>query len=209
MEVVAEGGRREPANGRSVPAPAMIDGGPGTRAGPTSLVAIVEDDVAFRAWYERTAPRVFAYLLSRCGSQPLAEELLQATFVAVVRRPGTFDGRGDVIPWLIGIARHQLARHFRKQAGEERWWRSGDVREIEPASGGNEFHGAQLGADIRVALGALPASQQAALIFRFLDGLSVRDVATHLGRSEDATESLIRRARTQFERAYRGDADVV
>src|SRR6185369_15007563 len=73
------------------------------------LAAIVRDDVAFRAWYDRTAPRVYAYLLSRCGSQPLAEELLQATFVEVVRRPATFDGRGDVIPWLIGIARHQLA----------------------------------------------------------------------------------------------------
>jgi RNA polymerase sigma-70 factor, ECF subfamily len=178
------------------------------RTRPASLVAIVEDDVAFRTWYERNAPRVYAYLLSRCGSQPIAEELLQATFVEVVRRPATFDGRGDAVPWLIGIARHQLARHYRKRTGEERWWGSGNVREIEPATGRDEFHAAQLGADIRVALQSLPVSQQAALIFRFLDGLSVRDVAAHLGRSEHATESLIRRARTQFERAYRGDPNV-
>jgi RNA polymerase sigma-70 factor (ECF subfamily) len=208
MGAVADGGR-EPAVGRPMAALAMIDSEPAHRAGSSNLVAIVQDDAAFRAWYERTAPRVYAYLLSRCGSQPLAEELLQATFVEVVRRPSTFDGRGDVVPWLIGIARHQLARHFRKRAGEERWWHSQDVREIEPASGGSELQAAQLGADIRGALSALPAAQQAALVFRFLDGLSVRAVAAHLGRSEDATESLIRRARSQFERAYRGDADAV
>jgi RNA polymerase sigma-70 factor (ECF subfamily) len=205
---VAEGRGREPAVRPPVQASAAIGSGSVRRTGPTNLVAIVGNDVAFRSWYERNAPRVYAYLLSRCGSQPLAEELLQATFVEVVRRPATFDGRGDAVPWLIGIARHQLARNYRKRAREERWWGTGDVREIEPATSGNEFHAARLGADIRVALQSLPPYQQAALVFRFLDGLSVRDVAAHLGRSEDATESLIRRARTQFERAYRGAADV-
>ena len=179
------------------------------RAGPTGLAAIVGDDAAFRAWYDRHAPRVYAYLMSRCGSQVVAEELLQAVFVEVVRKPAMFDGRADPVPWLIGIARHQLARHYRKRERSERWWSGEPVRPIEPVSEGPEFRSSEVALDIRRALGSLPALQQAALVFRFLDGLSVREVAAHLGRSEDATESLLRRARGQFERAYRGATDAL
>ncbi|MEZ0240858.1 MAG: RNA polymerase sigma factor [Chloroflexota bacterium] len=173
-------------------------------AGPTGLAAIVGDDVAFRVWYDRNAPRVYAYLMSRCGSQSVAEELLQAVFMEVIRKPATFDGRADPVPWLIGIGRHQLARHYRKLEQSERWWSRERVRPIEPLSEGPEFRASEAALDIRRALASLPAMQQAALVFRFLDGLSVREVAAHLGRSEDATESLLRRARGQFERAYRG-----
>jgi RNA polymerase sigma-70 factor (ECF subfamily) len=177
---------------------------PGAGAPGVSLVAIVEDDAAFRAWYDRTAPRVYAYLMSRCGSEQLAEELLQATFVEVVRNPRAYDGRADAVPWLIGIARHQLARHYRGRERSERWWRSAPIREIEVGSS-SEAGAAHVAVDIRAALRTLSAIQQAALVFRFLDGLSVREVASHLGRSEDATESLLRRARQAFERSYRGD----
>jgi RNA polymerase sigma-70 factor (ECF subfamily) len=179
---------------------------PGADASGVDLAAIVADDRAFRVWYDRTAPRVFAYLLSRCGSEPLAEDLLQATFIEVVRRPAAYDGRPDAVPWLIGIARHQLARHYRKRAEAARgWFGTGGVREIEPAGEGTVFDAANLGADIRVALRSLPPLQQAALVFRFLDGLTVREVAAHLAKSEAATASLLRRARSDFERVYRGD----
>jgi RNA polymerase sigma-70 factor (ECF subfamily) len=200
--MVAMGTRRSDAGAMTSAPPT-----PGATASGVSLVAIVEDDRAFHDWYERTAPRVYAYLLSRCASDALAEELLQATFVEVVRRPATFDGRADPVPWLIGIARHQLARHYRQRHQGERWWHGMTVQEIEPVADGEEFHAARVGADIRTALQSLPVLQQAALVFRFLDGLSVRDVAAHLGRSEAATQSLLRRARIQFERAYRGESD--
>ena len=171
------------------------------------LVATIDDDRAFRAWYERTAPRVYAYLLSRTGSPAQAEELLQRVFVEVIRRPAAFDGRADAIPWLIGIARHQLGRQYREQAQADRWWRGGRVREISPMTGPPESRATDLALDIRAALQSLPTLQRAALVFRFLDGLSVRDVADHLGRSQAATESLLRRGRRQFELAYRGGSD--
>ena len=53
-------------------------------------------------------------------------------------------------------------------------------------------------------MAALPSDQRAALMLRFLDDLPVKEVAAVIGRSEDATESLIRRARRAFEDAYRG-----
>jgi len=180
---------------------------PGAIAPGFRLPEIVADDRAFRAWYDRHAPRVYRYLLSRCGSESVAEDLLQAVFIEVVRHPETFDGRADVLPWLIGIARHQLGRHYRQRDRSERWSWGRGVHVVEPVSQSGELHSARIGAEIRAAMASLPALQQAALVFRFLDGLSVREVADHIGRSEDATESLLRRARVHFEQVYRGATD--
>jgi RNA polymerase sigma-70 factor (ECF subfamily) len=48
----------------------------------------------------------------------------------------------------------------------------------------------------------LPAPQRAALTLRYLDGLPVAEVATHLGRSLRATETLLVRARAALRRVY-------
>ncbi len=171
------------------------------------LSEIVADDVAFRRWYDLHAPRVYAYLLSRCGSPSLTEELVQAVFVEVVRHPTSFDGRADTLPWLIGIARHRLARHFREQGRFVGRLGDGVVKPIEaPVADDARFamawRSAELQGRIRFALDALPPLQRAALILRFMDDLPVRDVARLLRRGENATESLIRRARERFERLF-------
>ena len=52
------------------------------------------------------------------------------------------------------------------------------------------------------ALLRVPAAQRAALVLRYLDGLSVPDVARTLGRSVESVESLLVRGRQSFKRAY-------
>jgi len=53
--------------------------------GVNELQAALASDDAFAAWYGRTLPRVYAYLLSRCGNDvALAEELTQQAFIAAV-----------------------------------------------------------------------------------------------------------------------------
>jgi len=171
------------------------------------LCAVIEDDAAFRAWFERCMPRVYAYLLSRSGSRELAEDLTQEVFLDAVRRPGTFDGRGDSLPWLIGSARNHLADHVRKQY-RERDRDARIVREIrvsdDPAW---QWHSLDRREAIRVAIESLPLPQRVVLSLRFLDDLSIREIARHVGRSEDAVESLLRRGREGFERRYREVAD--
>src|SRR5438034_9230356 len=84
-------------------------------AEPASLNAIMADQAGFRVWYGLALPRVYRYLLARCGGDAdLAEELAQQTFVEGVRRRASFDGRSDAVTWLCGIGRHKLVDHFRK-----------------------------------------------------------------------------------------------
>jgi RNA polymerase sigma-70 factor (ECF subfamily) len=56
------------------------------------------------------------------------------------------------------------------------------------------------------ALTAVPASQRAALSLRYLDDLSVPEVARSLGKSLHATESLLARGRDAFRRALKEQA---
>ena len=64
--------------------------------------------------YDDALPHVYGYLLARCGDTGLAEDLTSESFLAAVhaaRKPGAPD---PSIPWLIGVARHKLADHWRR-----------------------------------------------------------------------------------------------
>jgi RNA polymerase sigma-70 factor (ECF subfamily) len=172
-----------------------------------SLLAILSDERQFRTWYDQVAPRVYAYLVSRCSSAVVAEELTQQTFIAAVRQAATYDGRDDAVPWLIGIARHHLASHFRTLEREERRRERMVLRELTVMDEGREWAQVRRRDSVARALRSLPAMQRAVLVLRFFDGLAVREIAAEIGRSESAAESLLGRARIAFERAYEEAAD--
>jgi RNA polymerase sigma-70 factor (ECF subfamily) len=178
------------------------------RAVRRSFVELIADQGSFRAWYDQAAPRVYAYLLSRCGAATVAEELTQQTFIAAVRQASTFDGRENAVPWLIGIARHHLASHFRALEREERRRQRIVLQELSVADAGAEWARVRRRDEVARALRSLPAMQRAVLVLRFYDQLHVREIAAEIGRSESATESLLGRARVAFERAYKGLSDV-
>lgn len=174
--------------------------------GVDELRLAVASDGAFDAWYGRTVPRVYSYLLSRCGNDPaLAEELTQQTFVAAIDRRSRFDGRSDTVTWLCGIARHKLADHFRALERDERRRTRLEIREIQMAEGAVETLGLGDRSDIEGALRSLPAAQRAVLVFVVLDDLPVAEAARLMGRSAAAAQSLLHRARDGFRRAYQGD----
>jgi RNA polymerase sigma-70 factor (ECF subfamily) len=71
-----------------------------------------EDPVA--AIYHRALPHVYGYLLSRCGDVSLAEDLAAETFMAAVAAAGRPQAPSLTVGWLVGVARHKLADHWRR-----------------------------------------------------------------------------------------------
>jgi RNA polymerase sigma-70 factor (ECF subfamily) len=171
------------------------------------FAAVVEDEASFRVWYDAALPRVYRYLVARCaGDIALAEELTQQAFVEAIRHRDRFDGRADVVTWLCAIGRNRLVDHFRRQGRdlrrEERL-----VSATDPRARGSTWDRLEVRDAVEGALNQLPPDQRLALLFQHLDGLSVREIAQVIGRSEKATESLLARARTRFRRAYGGQTD--
>lgn len=57
--------------------------------------------------------RVYAYVAYRVGAGADAEDVTSETFARALRYRDSFDGgRGDVVPWLLGIARRCIAAHY-------------------------------------------------------------------------------------------------
>jgi RNA polymerase sigma-70 factor (ECF subfamily) len=170
--------------------------------------ADLTDEVAFRGWYERHLPPVYSYLVSRClGDADLAEELAQETFIAAIRGRARFDGRSDAVTWLVGIARHKLADHFRRSERDERRRLRVQVREVQLDRDRATWRHLEQRVLIAEAMRALPAPQRAVLTFVALDDLPVADAARLMGRSFGATQSLLARAREAFRRVYEAEAD--
>lgn len=165
--------------------------------------AVLADESAFRIWYDRALPYVYGYVLDHCGRSSVAEELTQETFVEAVRSQARFDGRSDPLTWVCGIARHKLADHFRRLDRDERRDVRLAARQIAVEADPGLSNGMDAGHAVRRALRSLPAMQCAALALLYLDELSMREIASVLGRSESAVESLLSRGRENFKRVYR------
>ena len=152
------------------------------------------------AIYGRALPQVYGYLLPRCGSVAVAEDLTADTFMAAITatRQGTVSEVN--VAWLIGVARHKLVDHWRHAARDQR-----NLAVAEQMSDGLEDPWEEHldTAVMHAALARVSAHQRAALTLRYLDGLSVSEVAEHLDRSVHATETLLVRARAALRRTYR------
>ena len=151
------------------------------------------------AIYRVALPQVYGYLLPRCGGVAVAEDLTAETFTAAVAAVRG-ERVGEVtVAWLIGVARHKLVDHWRRVGREQR-----GLAAVERARDDHEDPWEEV-LDLQAAHAALlrlSGPQRSALTLRYLDGLPVREVAEHLGRSVHATETLLVRARAALRRVY-------
>ena len=151
------------------------------------------------ALYRRALPQVYGYLLPRCGSAALAEDLTAETFMAAVAAAKRDRPPELTVAWLVGVARHKLVDHWRRTDLERR--KLGAV--VSGLDIVEDPWEAQLDvAAAHAALVRLSPHQRAALTLRYLDGLPVAMVAQELGRSLHATETLLVRARAALRRIY-------
>ena len=159
----------------------------------------------FVEFYQRTFRVVYRYVFRAVlGDRALAEDLTQETFAAVVS--AVRDGRAEVdsIPWMIGVARHKVIDHYRKAENEQRrlssLWGSGSTGSADQL---DDFEDEEPGRILEILRGVSPI-HRLVLVLRYVDDLTVNEIARSVDRSVHATESLLVRARHDLVRNYRG-----
>lgn len=163
--------------------------------------AIVDDPGAgLLALYDKTSTQIYGYLLARCGNATVAEDLTAETFLAAVDAVRRDDPPPVSPAWLVGVARHKLVDHWRRESRETR-----NVHAVAalPGDGTDDPWDERL--DLiraRATLSSLAPHHRSALVLRYLDDLPVAEVAHLLDRTLHATEALLVRARAAFRRAY-------
>lgn len=170
----------------------------------SSLVAAVlsKDRKATAEFVARFADGLYAYVRSRLAPRyDEVDDLVQEIFLAAWENLNRYQGSGLLQAWVMGIARHKVEDYYRAR-----------LRALEPIEDSHqdhlvssvvpEFHEAleheEMEAKTRSVLASLPDPYRLALIWRYWEQASAREMALKTGKTEKAIERLLARARAEF-----------
>ena len=162
-------------------------------------MALSADELA--ELYDRHAEAILAFLVRRTWDPEVAVDILAETFAVALEGRHRFRGRGREAAgkaWLYGIARHELADHFRRDGAQRRALaRLGierrpltdvEYERIEELAGSCELRD-------RVAeeLDALPVDQREAVRLRVVEEQGYQALARTLDISQDTARARVSR----------------
>lgn len=142
------------------------------------------DNRALEALYDRHATTVHGFLVRMVRDQALAEDLMQQTFLSVVRSHDRFEPGAKFFPWLLTIAGNAARDTLRrKRQGVEQLIEVPPGREpsVTPAPSDPNVR-----KRIEAAFETLPPQQREAVLMHKVHGLPFADIANALGISETA-----------------------
>lgn len=156
---------------------------------------------AFVEVYRAYLGPVYRYLYHRTGNREDAEDLAATVFADALAAWPEYRERGSVAPWLFTIVRRRLADHWRHYRATVA------LEDVLPAlTGPDDASEAALHHDRLRRLGRLLAELSEAdrdfVGLRFAAGLSYREMAALLGRSEDAVKMAMHRLLRRMELAW-------
>jgi RNA polymerase sigma-70 factor (ECF subfamily) len=159
------------------------------------------DQMAFAALYEQYSPLVFRFLRRRLdGSDEVVEDLTEDVFVKVYEKLGRYVERGlPFTAWLYRIAHNHLVDYLRslpRIAAQS----LDDVGEVPERQTNVAYTRVLDRQSLEPALARLTPEQRQAVELRFIQGMSVAETASAMGRSEEAVKKLQTRALANLRR---------
>ncbi len=161
---------------------------------PTAPGAQAEADVtrAYAEWHED----LFGFLTSATRDHDLAEDILQETFLQLIRETRAGRTPDHIRPWLYRVASNLVVSKARRRAVAGRWLAHLVQRETAEAADSDilrqERHD-----DLERLLSHLNSDARLGLLLA-AHGFSGAEVAATIGRSDGATRTLLCRARLQL-----------
>jgi RNA polymerase sigma-70 factor (ECF subfamily) len=171
-------------------------------------VSKAELDRAFSDLYRAHLRDVYSYAYYRVGNHHDAEDLTEQAFLQAYRHfeRARRESKGRPLrPWLIRIAHNLASNYYRDRARRPQ----ANIEAVEPPAHPHETEQVvEVREELRAVLSKLDDlsdDRREALIMRFALGMSNREIARALGRSDGATKVLIHRAIKQLEELMADD----
>lgn len=162
---------------------------------------------AFETLVRRHRGPVFNFILRYVGVKARAEDLLQETWLKVVRGANEYEPRAKFTTWVYTIARNLCVDSARKEsyrqtdsldapvtAAEEDGRTLGEELADAGASPDRSAHNVRVRPLIEKALMSLPHEQREVFILREYNGIAFKDIATVTGVPENTVKSRMRYA---------------
>ena len=148
-----------------------------------------------------TYPFVCRRLVPR---QDIVEDLMQEILIAAWQDLANFRGNAGLRAWVLGIARHKIDDYYRKRIRDVAIDENDSEAELEVRPQIEEkLETAAEQERVERTLAQLPEAYGLALIWRYRDGKSLRQMAELTGKTEKAMERLLSRARESFKKRWK------
>ncbi|MBN1943377.1 MAG: sigma-70 family RNA polymerase sigma factor [Phycisphaerae bacterium] len=157
-----------------------------------------EDVADFNAVFETHFADIYGYLAFRLAPRiEDARDLTQDVFVAGLKGWKTFRGESTPLQWLRAIARRKVADYFQRNS------ESISVEAILPScQAGPDSPAVERTERLAVVMRSITAESRELLEEKYIDGISVREMARRRGKTEKAIESALGRARAAVREKY-------
>jgi RNA polymerase sigma-70 factor (ECF subfamily) len=151
------------------------------------------DEAGLRLLYLQYANNVYGYVRSLVHDEHEAEDVTQQLFAKLMTvLPQYQPGTAPFSAWILRVAHHVAVDALRLR----RALPCEEVRSLDEEDPDISHERCR---DLRDALGKLREEQREVIVLRFIVGLSSREIAERLGRSEDAVYGLTYRGRRSLE----------
>ena len=169
---------------------------------------------AFTQFFNDYYPRLFRFALIRLsGNDDAADEIAQRTISRGVRKLHLFRAQASLFTWLCQICRHEIHdyvqlrdRHARRVVSIDDDPEIRAALESIPADQENDparaVKHAELQRNVQLVLDYLPSRYAETLEWKYVEDISVNEIAKRLDVTVHAAESLLARARRAFKDAW-------
>lgn len=175
---------------------------------------LVGNERAFDQFFDENFARLYRFALTRLSDDPdAAREVAQLSLTKAIRRLKTYRAESALFTWLCAICRNETSDWLAKQGRyREHIVLTEDLAEVRAAvesyqspdqmSPERHYKRVEMLRLIQVALDNLPAKYGDVLEWKYIEGHSTREIAARMNIGEEATQSLLARAKRAFADVY-------
>ena len=164
------------------------------------------DPAAWEALFRRFQLPLYAYARELLHDDQAALDVVQETFLNAVRHLATLRDEARFGSWLFGIAHQRCQHHGRRRGREARWLVAVpadlEIEDLSAADDGPDPHDwlvrSEQEAEFFRRLGELPDAQREVLLLRFVDDLSLGEIAGITGVPLGTVKSRLHHAKRSF-----------
>lgn len=169
-----------------------------------------KERAAFNEFFETYFARLYRFSLSRVSEERICEDIVQETLCKAIRKLDQYRGEASLFTWLCQICRNEICTWYRKQDNQIQLVADLDDDPLVRASleslshmeFNDETERHALEKIVQLVLDYLPNNYGKVLELKYLEDLSVQEIARKMGTTAIAVQSLLARARTAFRKGF-------
>lgn len=175
---------------------------------------LANDQRAFDSFFNDNFARLYRFAMTRMPDDPEgSSEVVQIVLTKAIRKLHTYRGEAALFTWLCAICRNEVSDWLARLGRErQRIVLIEDHPEIQAAvdsfqappsvSPEHNLRRVELVRLIQVALDRLPPKYGDVLEWKYVEGYSINEIAEKLKLGNEATQSLLARAKRAFSDVY-------